>query len=129
MIAVLRGRKMNEDQIAYIIKDVLHTLIYLQVTTATSSLPHLHHQESRVLHRDVKGSNILLTSNAEVRLVDYGISCQVRIFFSIPSLSKQNCSAILVNSPRLSPPKYKHALQAARRPFSMQFYHLGMVAL
>ena len=79
MIAVLRGRKMNEDQIAYIIKDVLHTLIYLQVTTATSSLSHLPHQESRVLHRDVKGSNILLTRNAEVRLVDYGISCQVRI--------------------------------------------------
>ena len=54
---------MNEDQIAYIIKEVLHTLIYLQ--------------EAGVLHRDVKGSNILLTAAAEVRLVDYGVSCRL----------------------------------------------------
>jgi myosin-3 len=34
-------------------------------------------QENQCLHRDVKGSNILLTDRAEVKLVDYGISCQV----------------------------------------------------
>ena len=39
MVGVLRGRKMNEDQIAYIIKDVLHTLIYLQVFTQLVYLP------------------------------------------------------------------------------------------
>jgi serine/threonine protein kinase len=35
-------------------------------------------QDNLCLHRDVKGSNILLTEKAEVKLVDYGISCQVR---------------------------------------------------
>ena len=60
---VSRGRRLIEDQIAYIIKETLHALIYLQ------------HQ--LVCHRDVKGSNILLTEDCQVKLVDYGISCQV----------------------------------------------------
>ena len=34
-------------------------------------------QDSMCIHRDVKGSNILLTSTGEIKLVDYGISCQV----------------------------------------------------
>ena len=61
---VRKGRRLNEDQIAYIIKDVIHALIYLQ--------------QNKCLHRDVKGSNILLTEECEVKLVDYGISCQVK---------------------------------------------------
>ena len=68
---------MNQDQIAYIIKDVLHALIYLQVVFTTiydhdhnhhhhHHHDHHHHKENQVLHRDVKGSNILLTHTAEV---------------------------------------------------------------
>ena len=60
---VSRGRRLIEDQIAYIIKETLHALIYLQLQL--------------VCHRDVKGSNILLTEDCHVKLVDYGISCQV----------------------------------------------------
>ena len=58
-----RGKKLNFDQIAYIIKEVLHALIYLQ--------------EVNCIHRDVKGSNILFTEDADVKLVDFGIACQV----------------------------------------------------
>ena len=36
---------------------------------------HLHH--NRVIHRDIKGQNILLTENAEVKLVDFGVSAQL----------------------------------------------------
>ena len=57
------GLHLNEDQIAYIIKEVLHALIYLQ--------------QNLFIHRDIKGSNILLTDQCEVKLVDYGISCQL----------------------------------------------------
>ena len=60
---VSRGRRLIKDQIAYIIKETLHALIYLQ--------------NQLVCHRDVKGSNILLTEDCQVKLVDYGISCQV----------------------------------------------------
>ena len=58
---VSRGRRLNEDQISYIIKETLHALIYLQ--------------QQLIIHRDVKGSNILLTEDCQVKLVDYGISC------------------------------------------------------
>ena len=57
------GLHLNEDQVAYIIKEVLHALIYLQ--------------QNLFIHRDIKGSNILLTEQCEVKLVDYGISCQL----------------------------------------------------
>ena len=57
------GLHLNEDQISFIMKEVLHALLYLQ--------------QNLFIHRDIKGSNILLTHECEVKLVDYGISCQV----------------------------------------------------
>jgi len=41
-----------------------------QCVDVTQALDHLH--MNRVMHRDVKGNNILLTSSAQVKLVDFG---------------------------------------------------------
>ena len=49
-----RGRSLKEDWISYISKGVL------------KGLAHLH--KAKVIHRDIKGQNVLLTSNADVKV-------------------------------------------------------------
>ncbi|KAM7532618.1 hypothetical protein Aperf_G00000131120 [Anoplocephala perfoliata] len=51
---------------------VIQYLLYCTV----SALSHLH--SFGVIHRDVKGSNILLTESGVVKLVDFGISCRLK---------------------------------------------------
>ncbi|KAL0100751.1 hypothetical protein PUN28_019257 [Cardiocondyla obscurior] len=55
-----RGSRLTDDQIAYILKETVEALIFL----------HSNH----CMHRDVKGHNILLTEEARVKLVDFGVS-------------------------------------------------------
>ena len=38
-------------------------------------MTHLH--ACKVIHRDIQGQNVLLTDNAEVKLVDFGVSAQL----------------------------------------------------
>ncbi|XP_016424835.1 mitogen-activated protein kinase kinase kinase kinase 4-like [Sinocyclocheilus rhinocerous] len=58
-----KGSCLKEDWIAYICREVLRGLLHL----------HSHH----VIHRDIKGQNVLLTENAEIKLVDFGVSAQL----------------------------------------------------
>jgi len=50
----VKGSSLREDWIAYMCKEIL------------CGLSHLH--SHRVIHRDIKGQNVLLTDNAEVKL-------------------------------------------------------------
>lgn len=54
------NRRISEEHIAYIIRE-----------TATA-LVNLH--KNHYVHRDVRGSNILLTSEGEVKLCDFGLT-------------------------------------------------------
>ncbi|XP_047599155.1 myosin-IIIa isoform X3 [Lutra lutra] len=58
-----RGQRMSEPIIAYILHEAL------------LGLQHLHN--NKTIHRDVKGNNILLTTEGGVKLVDFGVSAQL----------------------------------------------------
>lgn len=46
----------------------LHLVLFCPLTS--KGLQHLHN--NRIIHRDVKGNNILLTTDGGVKLVDFG---------------------------------------------------------
>nr|XP_046260260.1 myosin-IIIb isoform X1 [Scatophagus argus] len=60
---LIRGQRLQEPVIAYILYSAL------------LGLQHLHN--NRIIHRDVKGNNILLTTEGGVKLVDFGVSAQL----------------------------------------------------
>ncbi|XP_041923763.1 LOW QUALITY PROTEIN: myosin-IIIb [Alosa sapidissima] len=60
---LMRSKHMEEPVIAYILCGAL------------LGLQHLHN--NRIIHRDVKGNNILLTTDGGVKLVDFGVSAQL----------------------------------------------------
>lgn len=56
-VTATKGQSLKEEWIAFISREILR------------GLSHLH--ASKVIHRDIKGQNVLLTDNAEVKLGQY----------------------------------------------------------
>ncbi|XP_070539407.1 mitogen-activated protein kinase kinase kinase kinase 4-like isoform X2 [Ptychodera flava] len=63
LVKATKGNTLKEEWISYICREILR------------GLSHLH--ANHVIHRDIKGQNVLLTENAEVKLVDFGVSAQL----------------------------------------------------
>eukprot|EP00731_Ephydatia_muelleri_P029555 Em0021g78a len=56
LVKSTKTRSLKEDWIAYICREILR---------------------NKVIHRDIKGQNVLLTDNADIKLVDFGVSAQL----------------------------------------------------
>ncbi|XP_076669129.1 STKc_myosinIII_N_like and MYSc_Myo21 domain-containing protein ninaC isoform X3 [Andrena cerasifolii] len=61
---IAMDKKLREEHIGYILKEVIKAVVYLH--------------ENNMLHRDIRGNNILLTKEGEVKLVDFGLSKMVK---------------------------------------------------
>ncbi|EQC34860.1 STE/STE20/MST protein kinase [Saprolegnia diclina VS20] len=61
---ISRQRRLVEQEISIILRGALH------------GLAHLHAKKK--IHRDVKGGNILLTADGDVKIADFGVSAQLR---------------------------------------------------
>ncbi|XP_065324281.1 homeobox protein 2-like isoform X2 [Gordionus sp. m RMFG-2023] len=63
LVKATKTNSLKEEWIAYVCREILR------------GLSHLH--SNKVIHRDIKGQNVLLTDNADVKLVDFGVSAQL----------------------------------------------------
>src|SRR5690348_13720876 len=55
---------LTEDQIAVVTRETLKALVYLHGVN--------------IIHRDIKGANILLNNNGDIKLVDFGVSAELK---------------------------------------------------
>lgn len=68
-----RNTRLTSHQIAFILRETIQALI------------HLH--KNHCMHRDVKGHNILLTEDGDVKLVDFGVSSHL-----VATMARRNTS-------------------------------------
>ncbi|KAM7376150.1 hypothetical protein PAMP_005895 [Pampus punctatissimus] len=67
LIKNTKGNSLKEEWTAYICREILRWLSFtVCLCRCLQGLTHLH--QHKVIHRDIKGQNVLLTENAEVKL-------------------------------------------------------------
>ena len=59
---IIKHIELNEEEIGYILKSIIDVLLYMH--------------SNQIIHRDIKAGNILLDSNGNVKIGDFGISCK-----------------------------------------------------
>lgn len=78
LVKSTKTSSLKEEWIAYICREVLNVGFLPTINLYFlffQGLSHLH--KNKVIHRDIKGQNVLLTDKAEIKLVDFGVSAQL----------------------------------------------------
>jgi serine/threonine protein kinase len=94
------GAKMPTNFISAILKGVVHALKYLHTMN--------------IIHRDVKGGNILVATNGNVKLVDYGLS-------TVEGHCMQTCGTLCFMAPEV--------VQGIPYTKAVDIWSLGMTAV
>jgi serine/threonine protein kinase len=63
LAVLVRKSPLEEDVAKIYIKQILNGLIFLH--------------KKDVIHRDIKGANILLTKNGQIKLADFGVAVKL----------------------------------------------------
>lgn len=71
----LKNQSLSSNSIAFILRDTLDALAFLH--------------ENHCMHRDIKGHNILLTEEGDIRLVDFGVCSHLAV-----TLARRNTSGM-----------------------------------
>lgn len=61
----MEPKRIPELVMRYVLRDTLRAIVYL-------------HQNG-IVHRDIKGQNILMTNEASIRLIDFGVSAEMKL--------------------------------------------------
>ena len=99
------NRPLNEQEISALCRGVLKGLVYI-------------HSKNRI-HRDIKAANLLLTSNGDVKLCDFGVSAQLDNSEAAKTLTK-------IGSPNWMAPE---VIQATGTDTKADIWSLGITAL
>jgi serine/threonine protein kinase len=99
--------QLTENQIAYLLAGTLRALVYLHA--------------KKIIHRDVKGNNILLTRTGQVKLADFGVSKRLQ-----NHSSRMEEFGQIIGSPLWMAPE---SVQSKPADYKMDIWALGITAI